>query len=80
MFSLWNNAVHCMNFRAHAAEPYRVTSILGRVHAAFFNYHQFNEMTYMPDEIILARIMPALDFKFEKALYYHDGGCESDND
>ena len=54
-------------------------SILDRVHAAFFNYHQSNEMTHMPDEIVLARIMTTLDLKFEKALHYHDKGYESDN-
>ena len=41
-------------------------SILGRVHADFFSYHQFNEMTHMPDEIFLARIMRDLDLEFEK--------------
>ena len=33
----------------------------------------------MPDEIILARKMTALDQEFEKAMYYHDEGYESDN-
>ena len=55
-------------------------SILGRVHTAFFNYHQFNEMTQMPDETALARITTALDLAFEKALHYHDKRYESDND
>ena len=50
------------------------------VHAAFFNYHHFNEMTTMPDEIVLARIMTALDLEFERALHYHDEGYDSDND
>ena len=47
-------------------------SILGRVHGAFYNYHQFNEMTHMSDEIVLVRIMTALDLEFEKALHYPD--------
>ena len=34
----------------------------------------------MPDEIILARMMTALDLEFEKDMHYHDGGYESDND
>ena len=37
-------------------------------------------MAYMPDEIILARMVTALDLEFERALYYHDEGYESDND
>ena len=46
----------------------------------FFNYHQFNKTTHMPDEIVLTRIMTALDLEFKKPLHYHDEGCESDND
>ena len=34
----------------------------------------------MPDEIVLARVMTALDLKFEKALHYHDEGYETDKD
>ena len=37
-------------------------------------------MTNMPDEIVLARIMKALDLEFKRALHYHDEGCDSDND
>ena len=37
-------------------------------------------MTHMPDEIVLARIMTALDFEFERALHYYDKGYESDHD
>ena len=37
-------------------------------------------MIYMPDEIILARMMTALDLEFEKAMHYYDEGYESDND
>ena len=69
-----------MNFWVHTTGTYRATAILGRDHMAFFNYHHFNEMTNMPDEIILARIMTALDSEFERALHYHDEGFESDND
>ena len=54
--------------------------ILGRVHAAFFNYHQFNEMIHMSDEIVLARMMTALDLEFKKVLHYHDEGYGIDND
>ena len=49
-------------------------------HTAFFNYHQINEMTHMPDEIVLARIMTGLDLALERALHYHGGGYQSDND
>ena len=80
LFSLWNNAIHCMNFWVHTAGTYRVMSILGRLHAVFFNYYQFNEMTHMPDDIVLARIMTALDLEFEMALYYLDEEYKSDND
>ena len=37
-------------------------------------------MTYMSEYNVLARMMAALDLEFEKALYYHDEGYESDND
>ena len=37
-------------------------------------------MTYMPNEIVLVRMMTALDLEFEKAMYYHNEGYESDND
>ena len=37
-------------------------------------------MTHMPDEIVLARIMTALDSEFEKVQHYHDEGYESDSD
>ena len=53
---------------------------MGRVHVAFFTTHQMQEMTYMLDEVILARMMVALDLEFEKVMHYHDGGYESDND
>ena len=68
-----------MNFWVHTAGTYRVTAILGRVHTAFFNYPQFNEMTPMADEIVLARIMTALDLEFKKARHYHDEGYKSDD-
>ena len=34
----------------------------------------------MPGEIVLARIMTALDLEFERALHYHNEGYNSDND
>ena len=37
-------------------------------------------MTNMPDEIVLARIITALDLGFKRALHYHDKGYVSDND
>ena len=37
-------------------------------------------MTDIHDEIVLARIMTALDIEFEKALLYHGEGHEIDND
>ena len=37
-------------------------------------------MIYMPDEIVLARMMTALDLEFEKDMHYHDEGYESDSD
>ena len=49
---------------------YRTTAILSQVHTAFFNYHYFSKMTNMPDEIILARIMTALDLEFERTEHY----------
>ena len=69
-----------MSFWVHAAGMYRGTSILGRVHAAFFNCHQFSEMTKLSDEIVLARIETSLDLEFKRALHYYDEGCDNDND
>ena len=37
-------------------------------------------MTYIPDKIVLERMMTTLDLEFEKAMHYHDKGYESDND
>ena len=37
-------------------------------------------MTYMLDEIILARMMTNLHLEFKRALHCHDEGYESDND
>ena len=59
---------------------HKATSILGRVHAAFFNHHQFNAMIYLPDEIGLAKMMTTLELESEKAMHYHDEGYQSDND
>ena len=59
---------------------YRGTAILGRVHAAFFNYYHFSEMTNMLDEIVLARIMMDLDLEFKRALHYSNKGYDSNND
>ena len=50
------------------------------MHAAFFNSHQIKVMIYMPVEIVMARMMTALDLEFEKAMHYHDQGYENDND
>ena len=69
-----------MNFWVCTAGTYRATAILGRVHIVFFNYHHFNEMTNMPDEIVLAKIMTALDLDFKRDLHDHDEGYDSDND
>ena len=79
LFNLWNNAVCQINYWVCPAGRYISTSILERVHQAFFNYYQFHAMTYMADEIILARMMTAIDFKFERGLHCHDEGYESDN-
>ena len=80
LFNLWNNVVHQMNYWVHTAGRYRAISIIGRVHAAFFNCHQFNALTYMPGQIVLARMMTALDLEFEKALHYQNEGFESYKD
>ena len=64
LFSIWNNAMHHMIFWVCAAGTYRAITILGRVHSAFFNYHHFNEVTNMPDEIVLARILTG--FRIQK--------------
>ena len=68
LFSLRNNSVHQMNYWVHTGGRYRAMSIIGRVHAAFFNCHQFDAMTYMADEIVLARMMTTLDLKTLKRI------------
>ena len=72
--------MYCMNFWVCAVGTYRAMAILSRVHIAFFNYSHGSKMTNMSDEIVLARIMTALDLEFERALHYHDEGYDSDND
>ena len=69
-----------MNYWVCTAGRYRSTSILEKVHKAFFNYYQFHAMANMPYEIILARMMTALDLEFKRALHYHNKGYESEND
>ena len=76
----WNNAIYRMNYWVCTAGRYRATSILRRGHAAFFNNHQIEAMIYMPDEIILARMMTSLDLEFEKAMHYYNEGYKSDNE
>ena len=56
-----------MNYWVCTAGRYRAKSILGRVDTAFFNPYKFSAMTNMPDEIVLARMMTALDLEFEKS-------------
>ena len=34
----------------------------------------------MPDEIVLAKFITALDLEFERVLHYHNEGYDSDND
>ena len=36
------------------------------------------EMIYMPDEIVLARMMAGLDIEFKEAMHYHDEGYDND--
>ena len=61
-------------------EGYKSTSIFEKLHKAFFNYYRFCAMAFMPDEIILARMMAALDLEFKRTLHYHDEGYKSEND
>ena len=61
LFNLWNNVVHQIHYWVHAARRYKSTSVLENVHKAFFNYYQFHAMANMPDEIVLARMMTAMD-------------------
>ena len=60
--------MHHMNFWVHTTGMYRATAILGRGHAAFFNYHYFSEMINISDEIVLARSMTALNLKFKSTV------------
>ena len=68
-----------MNYLVCISGRYKTTSVLERIHAAFFTSHQIRDMIYIPDEIVLARMMTALDLEFEKAIHYHDEGYERDN-
>ena len=56
-----------MNYWVCTAGTHRSTSILAKVHKAFFNYYQFHAMDNMPNGIVLARMMTALDLEFERA-------------
>ena len=69
-----------MNYWVCTAGRYRSTSILERVHKAFFNYYQVQAMNYMLFKIILARIMTTLDLEFEIAFHNHEKGYKSNND
>ena len=40
----------------------------------------FDAITYMLDEIIMAGMMTPLDLEFGKAMHYHEEGYKSDND
>ena len=68
-----------MKYWVYTPGRYRAMSILGRVPVAFFNCYQFAEMTYMPGEIILTRMMTALDLDVKKAMHYHEDRYGSDN-
>ena len=67
-----------MSYWVSTARRHRVMSILGRVHAAFLTSHQMQEMIYMLDEIILARMMTVLHLELDKPMDYHNEGYESD--
>ena len=45
-----------------------------------FQLPPIKKITHIPDEIVLARIMTALDLEYRKALHYHYDRYESDND
>ena len=79
LFNLWNNAGHPMNYWVHIPGTYRSTTLLEKVHKAFFSYYQFNAMAKMPDETVLVRMVTALDLDFERALHYHHEGYQSNN-
>ena len=74
LFIQWNNTVYQMNYWVPTGGRYRAISILGRVHATI------KTIIYMPDEIVLARMITVLDIEFKKAMHYHYEGYESDND
>ena len=69
-----------MNYLVHTAGRHRSTSVLEKVHKAFFNHYQFHAMNYMHDEIMLVRMMIRLDLEFKRAFHYHDEGYKSDSD
>ena len=79
LFIQWNNTVYRMNYWVCTAGIYMAMDVLGRVHTTFFTSHQMQEIIYMPEEIILVRMMTALDLVSEKAMYYHNEGYESNN-
>ena len=79
LFLQWNTAVYRMNYWVCRAGRHRPMSVLERVHAAFFTSHQMQEMIYIPDESILARMMTVLDLEFEKAMYHHNEEYKSNH-
>ena len=80
LFSIWNNAIYHRNLWVHTVGTYRATALLGRVQKAFFDYYYFSKMTNIPDEIVLVKDNDSIRLEFERALHYHDEGCDSDND
>ena len=79
LFLQRNTAVYRMNYGVCTSISHRALSVLGRVHVAFFDDHQMEEMSFMPDEIISSRMIAALDLEFEKTLHYHDERYECNN-
>ena len=69
-----------MSFWVCTEGTYRATAILCSVHTTFFNYHHFSEITNIPDEIILARIMTPFALESKRAMLYHNEEYDSDND
>ena len=71
LFNLWNKDVHWMNYWVHTAGRHEATFILRTVYAAFFYCYQFDAMTCMLYEIVLARMISLQGIRVTMTMDYH---------
>ena len=80
MFGIWNSAVHEISNWIQEAGTYRSTVVLNRVYKAFFHSEDFLDWAHIPDQMLLAILMLALEIESERMLYLHNEGSETGDD